>query len=198
MNCPLRCRCGLVQGAVDVRHSAGRALCYCKDCQAFARFLQRESEILDHLGGTEIIATVPRRVRFNAGFDKVVCMSLSENGLLRWYASCCRTPIGNTPRDRKISYVGLVRACLAGSDDEIRRWFGPLEIALNAQSARGEVRSTPMATFVGVLKIIRNVAGARLNGGYKDNAFFAVDSGAPTKVPKNLTLAERRALDSSR
>jgi len=40
--------------------------------------------------------------------------------------------------------------------------------------------------FVGLLKIIRNVAGARLKGDYKDNPFFVQDSGMP---------AERQALD---
>ena len=197
MKRPLRCQCGLVQGEVDVHHSA-RAVCYCKDCQAYARFLGHEAEILDRFGGTEIIATVPRRVRFNAGFDKVVCMSLSEKGLLRWYASCCRTPIGNTPRDRKIAYVGLARQCLVGSDDEMRRWFGTREIALNTQSAHGQVRSTPAAMFVGLLKIIRNVAGARLKGDYKDNPFFVQDSGMPITTPQNLTPAERQALDAGR
>jgi len=54
MKRPLRCQCGLVQGKVDVRHSV-RAVCYCKDCQASARFLGREAEILDRFGGTEII-----------------------------------------------------------------------------------------------------------------------------------------------
>jgi len=198
MKRPLRCQCGVVQGEVDVRRSAGRAVCYCKDCQAFARFLGREAEILDRFGGTEIIATVPRRVRFSSGFDKVVCMSLSEKGLLRWYASCCRTPIGNTPRDRKIAYVGLVRQCLAEADDEMRRSFGQHAIALNTQSARGDVPSTPAAMFVGLLKIIRNVAGARLKGDYKDNPFFARDSGAPIKAPQTLTPAERQALHSGR
>jgi len=198
MNCPLRCQCGLVQGEVDARHSAGRAVCYCRDCQAFARFLAREGEILDRFGGTEIIATVPRRVRFKAGLDNVVCMSLSEKGLLRWYASCCRTPIGNTPRDRKIAYVGLVRQCLTGSEDEMSRWFGPRAIMLNTQSARGDVRSTPMATFIGVLRIIRNVGGARLNGDYKDNPLFVKDSGTPIKSPRVLTPAERKRFDADR
>jgi hypothetical protein len=37
---PLRCRCGRVRGiASDVSPSSGfRFVCYCKDCQAFARF----------------------------------------------------------------------------------------------------------------------------------------------------------------
>src|SRR5882672_7310701 len=137
MNHPLRCLCGTIQGRVDAEHSASRAVCYCRDCQAFARFLGRQDEILNGQGGTEIIATLPRFVHFAEGKDNLACMSLGEKGLLRWYAACCRTPIGNTPRDRKISYVGLVSTCLAGAGTSLEESFGPLKIALNTNSARG-------------------------------------------------------------
>jgi hypothetical protein len=39
MSHPLQCRCGTIQGHVDDPRSANRALCYCRDCQAFAHFL---------------------------------------------------------------------------------------------------------------------------------------------------------------
>ena len=131
MNGQLRCRCGAIQGTVDPRHVYGRAVCYCTDCQAFARYLGSQDEILNSQGGTEIVAILPAAVHFTAGLDKLACMSLSDKGLLRWYASCCRTPIGNTPRDRKTPYVGLVRACLPNLDES----FGPLKIAIKTNSA---------------------------------------------------------------
>jgi Family of unknown function (DUF6151) len=45
---PLRCRRGRMRGvASDVSPSTGfRFVCYCKDCQAFARFLER-ADVLD-------------------------------------------------------------------------------------------------------------------------------------------------------
>ena len=98
----LRCRCGAIQGTVDSRHVYGRAVCYCTDCQAFARYLGSQDQVLNRQGGTEIVAILPAAVHFETGLDKLACMSLSDKGLLRWYASCCRTPIGNTPRDRKM------------------------------------------------------------------------------------------------
>lgn len=197
MNYTLRCQCGTIQGQVDTQHSAGRAICYCVDCQAFARFLGRQSEILNSQGGTEIIASLPQSVRFTAGAENLACMSLSEKGLLRWYASCCRTAIGNTPRDQRMSYVGLVRSCLPGADAALHEAFGPLKIALNTGSASGKVAATPVATFFGVLKIMKNVVGVRLSGKYKDNPFFSSVEGTPIKVPKNLTAGERQALNSA-
>src|SRR5688572_4602143 len=109
MTMQLRCRCGAVRGEMDAGRAYARATCYCKDCRAFARFLG-QSGVLDASGGSDIVATAPAAVRITSGSEHVACMSLSPKGLLRWYASCCRTPLGNTPRDPKVLYAGLVTA----------------------------------------------------------------------------------------
>lgn len=191
MNHPLRCRCGKVQGFVSPSGMVNRAVCYCKDCQAYAHFLERASEVLDGQGGTEIVATFPRNVHFTAGTDALACMSLSDGGLLRWYASCCNTPIGNTPRDFKTSYVGLVHNCLASPSPSLQESFGPLRIVLNTKSAKGRVKPTPLSNFLGVLRLIKSMIGARLSGVYKQNPFFAADTGAPIRQPRVLTQSER-------
>src|SRR5215467_13480397 len=93
----LRCRCGRVRGiASDVSPSSGfRFVCYCNDCQAFARFLERP-DMLDPAGGTDIFQMPPGCVKLTVGTDAVRCLRLSDKGVLRWYTDCCRTPIGNT------------------------------------------------------------------------------------------------------
>jgi hypothetical protein len=81
--------------ASDVSQSSGfRFVCYCRDCQAFARFLER-ADVLDPAGGTDIFQMPPARVKLVAGTDAMRCLRLS-NKVLRWYADCCRTPIANT------------------------------------------------------------------------------------------------------
>lgn len=190
----LRCRCGTLTGHVDAVHSAGRALCYCEDCQAFARFLGRPEEILNAEGGTEIVACLPRSVHFSTGLDQLACMSLSPRGLLRWYAGCCRTPVGNTPRNPRTSYVGLVRACLPGSDAAFKASFGERQISIHTASARGRVSPTRVAAGLGILKIMKTVLGARLTGKYKLNPFFLPDLHTPIREPQVLTLAERSAV----
>lgn len=197
MNYSLRCHCGIVQADVDTARHAGRAVCYCPDCQAYARFLGRHDTLIDDKGGTEIIATLPRQVRFTAGAEKLACMSLSDTGLLRWYAACCRTAIGNTPRDPKISYLGLVRACLPGSEAQFTEAFGPRRIALNTKSAHGKVAATPVAMFFAVLRIMRNVIGSRIGGKYRRNPFFKPGSSEPVVAPTNLTADQRRALHAT-
>lgn len=197
MTFPIRCHCGAVEATLDSPQRAARAVCYCRDCQAYARHLGHPERTLDRHGGTDIVATRPDFLRFTRGFEHVRCLSLSDTGLLRWYADCCRTPIGNTPRDPKMPYVGLVSACLAGTDSERDAAFGPARTTLNVKSATGEVKATPVAMLFGILRIMRNVFTAKLRGKQRDNPFFGRESGKPVVTPVVLTAAERAKLGAN-
>jgi len=190
MNHLLRCRCGTLQGNLERSASATRAICYCRDCQAYARFLGTPG-VVDENGGTEVVASLPRHVHFTAGLDVLSCVSLSEHGLLRWYAGCCKTPIGNTPRSPKVPYVGLIHSCFEGGSPAIEATFGPRRIAVNTRSARNPVRSTAMATAARVIGLMASALGNRLGGTYKQNPFFAADTGTPIRAVRVLSSAER-------
>ena len=179
----IRCACGAIEGRVEEPGVATRARCYCKDCQAFARFLGEPRYVLDERGGTDIIATVPRHVHFTRGADRLQCMSLKPHGLLRWYCVECRTPIGNTPRNPRTSYVGIVRACLAGSAEEVDALFGPADLAINAKSATAPVESSGLAMFGSMFRIIGNLLGARMSGAWRVNPFFRDGTGEPIVAP---------------
>jgi hypothetical protein len=192
---PLRCSCGTVRGYVDCgKNTANRGVCYCKDCQAFARFLGNAGDILDDMNGTEVVATLPKYVSFTAGREALACMSLTPNGLLRWYASCCNTPIGNTPRDFKFSYVGLVHTCLKDPSISLESSFGPVRMRVNTKSAKGKPQSTPISTLGAILGFMKMLIGARITGGYRNTPFFDVESGASVAAPKVLSRAERDRL----
>lgn len=108
----IRCSCGTLEGvARDLSPSVGnRVVCYCKDCQAFARYLGRGAEVLDDAGGTDIFQTSPARVSFARGADRLACVRLTRKGPLRWYARCCDTAIGNTAAGPGVPFVGLVHS----------------------------------------------------------------------------------------
>ncbi len=167
-----------------------RAICYCRDCQAYARFLG-SAGVTDENGGTEVVAFVSKYLRFTAGVESLACASLSQHGILRWYARCCNTPIANTPRNPRIAYVGVIHSCVDTGPPSLDDSFGPLRIAVNTKSARGRVRSTAIASTVGVARLMLSLAGARLSGAYRINPFFQSDLRTPIRPVHVLTAAER-------
>ena len=145
LDLPLRCRCSHVRGvASDVSPSSGfRFICYCKDCQAFAHFLER-LEVLDPAGGTDIFQMSPARVKLTAGTDAVRCLRLSEKGVLRWYTDCCRTPIGNTAASPRFPVIAIVHSFMVhGADGRSRdEVLGPPLCRIYERSAVGRSRRT--------------------------------------------------------
>jgi hypothetical protein len=190
MSQPIRCRCGGLRGEVDVTRNAVRAVCYCRDCQAYARALGA-ADVIDSEGGTEVVASLPQNVRFTQGVDRLACLSLSPNGLLRWYASCCTTPIGNTPRNPKVPYVGLVRTCLASDATALDEAFGPVRVRVNTASARGPVHATPMRTLGAVVRLATSAAAARLSGRWRCNPFFLTGTSTPVREVRVVSKEER-------
>lgn len=193
---PLRCRCGALQGWIERPRAACRAVCYCGDCQAYARFLGPQAGVLDERGGTEVAATLATRVRFTQGVEQLRCMSLSPRGLLRWYAGCCRTAIGNTPRDARLPYAGLVHSALGATAAEREAAFGPVRMVVNTASATAPVAATPLATFLGVARLAPALLAARLGGGWRESPFLRPGTTEPVVPPQVLTREQRRALDT--
>jgi hypothetical protein len=194
LNHPLQCRCGAVKGYVTDPQLANRAVCYCRDCQAFAHFLGRAGDILDSQGGTDVIQTLPARVNFTGGREALACMRLSNNGLIRWYTTCCKTPIGNTLPNFRMSFVGLIHSCLENADVSLDSSFGPVRMRVNTKSAKGTEAPKTFGATSGILRVLAMVARARIDGSYKRTAFFAVDSGAPIASPRVLSQGERASL----
>jgi hypothetical protein len=196
----LRCTCGRMQGrAHDVGPRRGvRLLCYCRDCQTFAQFLERP-ELLDRHGGTEVFQMTPARVSFHAGHDQLACMRLGPKGLMRWYARCCNTPLGNTMSNPKLPFVGVISACWDPQLDADARngLLGPLRARVNgpghaaADGSRANIDLLPLWT---IMRAIGVMLGGKLRGEHQPTPFFDLDSGAPTVSPRVLEPEEREAL----
>lgn len=197
MSHPLQCRCGTVKGTLTDTRKANRALCYCRDCQAFAHFLGKADEILDERGGSDIIQVLPKKVTFSQGADKLACMRLTEKGLLRWYASCCRTPIGNTLATPKLAFVGLVHTCLEGGGPSLNDAFGPVRVVVYTKRARGEPKPPERGKGAMLAWFFGTVLPARFNGDYRTTPFFDVAKGTPVATPRVLSAEEHARLMSS-
>jgi hypothetical protein len=170
---------------------ATRIDCYCRDCQAYAHALDAAHATLDPLGGTNILPTLQQHVSWTAGAETLACLSLSERGLLRWYASCCSTPMANTTRNPAVSYVGLVHTCLGPTPAALDAAFGPTRLAVNTAQAKGKVPKSRWRTLAFTLGVMGSVARARLDGSYRRSPFFD-PSGQPVAAPRVLSAQERK------
>ena len=195
MSYPLQCRCGSLRGELVDTRKANRVICYCRDCQAFAHFLGGAQQILDERGGSDIVQVLPKKVTFTRGAENLACMRLTDKGLLRWYANCCHTPIGNTLATPKLAFIGLVHACLEGAGGRsLDDAFGPIVAWVHTKSARGEPRPKEKGlTAIGAW-FLGTVLRARFNGDYKTTPFFDVASGAPVVPPQVLSVDDRARL----
>lgn len=191
MTLALRCRCGQVKGIVATDRVYVRATCYCRDCQAYARHLGQPG-LMDAHGGTDIVAMNPLAVRFTAGEEHIAGLCLRKGGLYRWYAECCRTPLGNTPHDGRTAYVGMVTACLATAA-EVDAAFGPAgRVVLNTDSALGDVSGTPVAFVLGGARIATGILGAKLRR--QPPSLFFNPSGQTLRTAYPLSSGERDAV----
>ena len=197
---PLRCRCNHVRGvANDVSPSTGlRFVCYCTDCRAFARFLER-TDGLDAAGGTDIFQMPSAHVKITAGADAMRCLRLSpKTGVLRWYTDCCRTPIGNTAATPRFPIVALIRTFVdheadGRSRDEV---LGPPLCRIYERSAIGPLSpdGPPPPSFGVFAGRASKLLGWWLRGLSRPTPFFDDRTKAPRAVPRILTQSERAAL----
>ena len=193
---PLKCACGKFAGTFNsnVEPTSIRAICYCDDCQAYAHHLGRAREVLDTQGGTDIVGTRPSFLKVTSGQDLIACVRLTPKGLFRFYASCCHSPIANSP-SIVLPYAGVVRTCIALTDAELNEAVGPVRFRMQAKSATSE----PMAgSSLGVpprlmLATIKFVIVGKLKGLAKPTPFFK-ENGEPVHAPRILSPAEREHL----
>jgi hypothetical protein len=196
MQHPLQCRCGTIRGWVSDTQSANRVVCYCRDCQAFARFLGQESETLDVQGGSDIVQILPKNVTFTQGTDALACMRLTDKGMVRWYAGCCKTPIGNTLENHKISFIGLLHNCLETSERALQNSFGAVRTYANPQGAIGDPKPKAQRMVATIWWVVKTILKARVNGDYKRTPFFR--DGKPIASPRVISSAERATAMQSR
>lgn len=200
---PVRCSCGTLRGIIHgvSRRNGNRAICHCDDCQKYAHFLQRADEILDGHGGTEVLQVSQARLQFTAGSERLACARLTPKGILRWYADCCRTPIGNTPATRAVPYLGLVHSCLDGTEARatLDSLFGPVRLrvfARHAKDDRDALRAHDGVPVAAILPVMVRVLMWRLRGDHRRSPFFDTQSARPTTTPHVLTAEELQQVES--
>ncbi|MGH8752007.1 MAG: DUF6151 family protein [Burkholderiales bacterium] len=191
---PIQCKCGAFRGQLEGTGAHNRVICYCTDCRAFARFLGKAPEVLDDQGGTEIVQVAQSRLRFLQGEDRLSAVRLSDKGMIRWYASCCRTPIGNTMANPKTAFIGLIHTCL--DRPQMNEDFGANIAVVNADTAQGKPKPKQRGLLGVVARFMWIVVTSRISGAYRKSPLFTA-SGLPRVAPKILLAEELASLKSA-
>lgn len=187
----LRCRCGEVQGHLEnaAPDTVNRVVCYCDDCQAYAHHLGR-ADLLDPHGGSDIIQVAPAALRFLRGTDRIAGLRLTPKGLHRWYASCCKSPLGNT-LGPGLPFVGIITQAFRSPDHD----FGPPIGGILGKFAVGTAPPGSTRPNLRLLaRAIRKVLGWKLRGQTWPHPFFDRTTRAPIYSITVLSHDEREAL----
>jgi len=202
---PIRCSCGALRGTLREAspESGNRCVCYCDDCQSFAYFLEQAEEILDENGGTDIFQTSSGQLEFNQGLEHLTCVRLTDSGMFRWYAACCKTPIGNTPWTSRVPFVGLIHSCVDHVTDGRSRdeAVGPIRMRGFARFAKGSRskldahEGAPAAMGPRVTEILKE---ALQRGDQNRSPFFKANTDEPCVSPRNLTALELGDVEAAR
>ncbi|MFY0660672.1 MAG: hypothetical protein JXR15_09280 [Shimia sp.] len=140
--------------------------------------------------GSDIYQTIPSNLELTQGQEHLACLRLSPKGLMRWYASCCDTPVFNTLGGTKLAFVGVSVPAMRG--DAIDRAIGKVIAVVHTKDA--PFGTEPLKDY-GFNKAGFNVLarhfGALMRGQVRDNPLF--DEGSPVVEPRVLSKAERRA-----
>jgi hypothetical protein len=189
----LGCRCGDVEGRLEnaARDTVNRLRCYCDDCQAYIHHLGR-ADLLDAHGGSDIVQVAPASLVYTRGTARIAGLRLGPKGLYRWYAACCKTPLGNTVGPG-IPFVGIVAQAFR-SADEI---FGP---PIGGIFGKYAVGAAPPGTTGPNLRLLGRalgkVAGWKVRGATWPHPFFDRATRAPAYPVNVLSRDEREALRS--
>jgi hypothetical protein len=191
----LRCRCGEVQGRVANASpdTVNRVICYCDDCQAYLHYLDR-ADLLDAPGGTDAVLVAPRALSFDRGNERIVGLRLTPKGLYRWYASCCKTPIGNT-LGLTIPFVGIIAKAFDDGAQRVDELFGK---PIGAHQVKYAVGDTPAGSrrfhWRIILRMLGPSFGWRLSGKTWSHPFYDRVTRTLSHPLATLSPTEREAL----
>lgn len=182
------CDCGTVIGHLSPRavQTGTRLVCFCRDCRAASIHLGRPDPAPNPV---DVFQTSPEGVRFDAGQEALGVFRLGPRGLMRWYATCCGTPMFNTLPNPGIPFVSVLSDVM-DSPDALGKFRGKGFMP----AANGTYTHEGAAAMVWGLAT--RILASRLSGSWKATPFHDIDTGQPVVVPTVLSKDQRAALTS--
>jgi Family of unknown function (DUF6151) len=141
-----------------------------------------------------VVQVAPASLSFDHGNEHIVGVRLSPKGLYRWFASCCKTPLGNT-LGPAVPFVGIVAQAFGGGAHEADEVFGEPIGAIQGKYAIGDAPEGSLRVRPGILlRALRMILGWRLRGKSWPHPYFDRTTRAPNHALATLSRAERDAL----
>ncbi|WP_169542881.1 DUF6151 family protein [Sneathiella aquimaris] len=183
----IQCQCGKVQAQLTgfPRHTPGRLVCYCNDCQNFLEKINR-TDLLDEYGGTEVIPVYPSEIEILKGKEFLRCNRLTPEGLNRWTADCCNSPIANTKSN--FPWAGLMHSVFTVEDPNFLQNFGPIRARIMGQYAKNNpaFKISDKISLLDMLKVFPFILKGKILKKHKHSPFFEDDGTTPVSPPKLL------------
>ena len=196
------CQCGSFKAQADVASSKGLShiVCYCEDCQAYIRHLEKSAQVLDDHGGTDIIQMSPACLHIKNGQQNLGIVRLTDRGIFRWYATCCNTPLYNTPPSANMPFLGLLKHAVTDSATAVRQLAGPVSVGVCAGAQYPFNADWPVKKGFGLAVMfgaLRNIVRWRTAGDHKKSELFDLTTGHAIVKPQVLTTEQRAALSTN-
>ncbi|SDZ52930.1 Uncharacterized conserved protein [Jannaschia faecimaris] len=176
------CKCGKLRGEIrDVSPAAcTKIVCHCKDCRS----------AYTHLGLADpekvgILQTTQDRITITEGGENLRVFRHTPKGALRWFATCCNTPLFYTPLKARLVHVGVNADRLSNPEaggKVLAEAFIPKPGGGQAHKGVGRMAA----------RMVGRMVAKNISGEWRDSPLFASD-GSPTRDPQILSREERAA-----
>ena len=180
------CTCGQLAGQIrDVSPATVvRARCFCGDCRA-AELYHNQPDPGE--AGVDLVMVDPAKLSIDRGIEHLAAIKIYRRGILRWYAACCGARLFNTVDTPRFAFITVVTHRLEDPDAaglEQARAFVPM--------GNGKTKHENGAKLY--LPMIARSLARMINGRWRDNPLYDVESGKMRAVPHILTREERREI----
>lgn len=178
-------------------------MCHCKYCATYTDVLGRSEEVLDARRGTDAFFISPHTLEIESGREHIACLRLTDKGALRFYASCCNTPLANTAPAKGLPILSVSPMIvpwreLGRERDEL---LGPIRARVNTddQFAPDERRSQRARSIDLVTMLLRFAPKFALwwvRGAQRRSPFVNAEGGPlvePQRVSRDTRLEPKGA-----
>ena len=190
---PFTCTCGKFRAVLhDVGPREGdRLTCYCSDCRDFVRVIGR-ADLLDANGGNAVYQTRVAKLEIIEGAELLATLHMTDKPTMRWYSTCCNTPLFNTLPKAKPAFLSVNTS--AFDTAKVDAALGPSKGDFLAHEAEPPLENArPVSQFKLALGFIPRLFKDTFFGGWKKSPLFDPETREPLAKPRRVSAEERAA-----